>query len=109
MIELKKLRNSKRELEQRVEALETRVQEDQKAAREATTTSQIFFSPSTSSSPTLMLGDVNLTYVKNIIFNLLSSFNTSSFSSKMAVVRALSMALHFSPEEENAIIGGTIG
>ncbi|KAL5112805.1 GRIP and coiled-coil domain-containing protein 1 [Taenia crassiceps] len=104
MIELKKLRNSKRELEQRVEALEARVQEDQKAASEATAMKQTIFS-----SPTLMSGDVDLAYVKNIIFNLLSSFNTSSFSSKMAVVRALSMALHFSPEEENAIIGGTIG
>ncbi|KAL5961967.1 GRIP and coiled-coil domain-containing protein 1 [Taenia solium] len=109
VIELKKLRNSKRELEQRVEALEARVQEDQKAAREATTTKQTIFSSSTASSPALISGDVNLAYIKNIIFNLLSSFNTSSFSSKMAVVRALSMALHFSPEEENAIIGGTIG
>ncbi|VDM15907.1 unnamed protein product [Hydatigera taeniaeformis] len=108
MIELKKLRNSKRELEQRVETLEARVEEGQKAAREVATTRQAIFPQSTPSSPTQLSEDVSLTYVKNIIFNLLSSFNTSSFSSKMAVVRALSMALHFSPEEESAIIGGTI-
>ncbi|EUB64975.1 GRIP and coiled-coil domain-containing protein [Echinococcus granulosus] len=109
VVELKKLRNSKRELEQRVEALEAQVQEDRKAAREVTTAKESDLSSSTSSSHVSILEDVNLTYVKNIIFNFLSSFNTSSFSSRMAVVKALSMALQFSAEEENAIISGTIG
>ncbi|CDS40299.1 GRIP [Echinococcus multilocularis] len=109
VVELKKLRNSKRELEQRVEALEAQVQEDRKAAREVTTAKESDLSSSTSFSHVSILEDVNLTYVKNIIFNFLSSFNTSSFSSRMAVVKALSMALQFSTEEENAIISGTIG
>lgn len=106
-IELKKLRTGKRELEQRVEQLETRLREERKAAPlKATRASNK--TEDSSSSPTSG-DDMNLAYVKNIVFNLLSSFRTSSLSSRMAIVKALAMALHFGPEEENALIGGIIG
>lgn len=70
-----------------------------KTARESTSI------PFTSES---QRGDVNLVYVKNIVFNLLSSFKSSPLSSRLAVVKALAMALHFTPEEESALIGGII-
>lgn len=110
---MKKLRANKRELEQRVETLESRLREERKAAAlEATrlsTKTGDSSSPSQGASPAAGSGDVNLAYVKNIVFNLLSNFKSSSLASRIAVVKALAMALHFTPDEENALIGGIIG
>uniref|UniRef100_A0A5K3EWB4 GRIP domain-containing protein n=1 Tax=Mesocestoides corti TaxID=53468 RepID=A0A5K3EWB4_MESCO len=97
--ELKKLRRSKRDLEQRIEALEARNREDRKILLEANRTTK------TEAAPTPSV-DVNMAYVKNIVFNLLSSLNASSISSRLAIIKALVMALHFSQDEENALING---
>ncbi|KAM7539658.1 hypothetical protein Aperf_G00000028596 [Anoplocephala perfoliata] len=110
VIELKKLRSQKREFEQRVEQLEARLREERKtAALEITRTANKAEDSSSTPAATAGGGDVNLAYVKNIVFNLLSSFRTSSLASRVTIVKALAMALHFGPEEENALIGGIIG
>lgn len=108
VIEMKRLRASKRELEQRIEDLEARLREERKvAATEAAHGSRR--TDGSSSQHQLSDEDVNIAYVKNIIFNLITNLQTSSLASRMAVVKALSMALRFTPEEESALIGGIIG
>lgn len=105
---MKKLRACKRELEQRIDDLETRLREERKAA--ALEASQNSTKTDSTSSQNSSCGEnVNMAYVKNIVFNLISNFKTSSLTSRMGIVKALSMALHFTPEEENALIGGIIG
>ncbi|VUZ45451.1 unnamed protein product [Hymenolepis diminuta] len=108
VIEVKKLRACKRELEQRIDDLETRLREERKAA--ALEASQNSMKTDGSSFQNSSCGEnVNMVYVKNIVFNLISNFKTSSLASRVGIVKALSMALHFTPEEENALIGGIIG
>nr|CDS34116.1 GRIP [Hymenolepis microstoma] len=108
VIEMKRLRASKRELEQRIEELEARLREERKvAAMEAAQDSRR--TDGSSSQNQLSGEDVNVAYVKNVVFNLITNLQTSSLASRMAVVKALSMALRFTPEEESALIGGIIG
>ncbi|VDO06797.1 unnamed protein product [Rodentolepis nana] len=95
-------------MEQRIEELEARLREERKAA--AMEAAQDSRRTDGSSSQNQSSGeDVNVAYVKNIVFNLIANLRTSSLASRMAVVKALSMALRFTPEEESALIGGIIG
>ena len=89
-----------------MEGLETRLREERRVAVECGKKAEE--TAATSSTLEVERGDINLTYVKNIVFNLLSSFKSSPLSSRLSVVRALAMALHFSPEEESALISGII-
>ncbi len=102
MIELKRLRRSKKDLEQRISLLEAKGREDRKALLEATRGTK----PGASPAPPV---DANTVYVKNVVFNLLSSLNASSIASRTAMVKALVMALKFNRDEESALLHGVVG
>lgn len=100
---MKQLRKIKTCLEKQLAALESQGKEDRRALLAATRSGE-----QKSSFSSVENEATSLAYVRNVVFNLLTSYHTSSFTSRQAMIKALVMVLRFSREEENALLQGVL-